>query len=116
MSYADWRGRLLEAVDESLHPAAWIDGRVADGTARFWENEGGAILAEIKRYPSGVLEVHGLVAAGNLDSIMALVPYAEQWGLNCGCTRATIQSSPAWARLMAGAGYQVEQILIAKEF
>ena len=46
MSYADWRGRFLEAVDESLYPAAWIDGRVADGTARFWENDGAAILAD----------------------------------------------------------------------
>ena len=116
MSYADWRGRFLEAVDESLYPAAWIDGRVADCTARFWENDGAAILAEIRTYPSGVKEVHGLVAAGNLDSIMALIPHAEQHGLNHGCTRASIQSSPAWGRLMAGAGYAPETLLIVKEF
>ena len=114
MSYADWRGRFLEAVDESLYPAAWLDRRVADGSARFWGNTDAAILAEIRTYPSGAREVHGMVAAGELDAIMALIPFAERWGRECGCVRASIQSSPAWGRLMAGAGYVPEQLIIAK--
>lgn len=114
MSYADWRERFLEAVDETLHPAAWIDAMVATGKWRFWQNEGAAIIASIKLYPSGVREVHGEVAAGELDAIKALIPLAEQWGRHNGCTRATIQSSPAWGRLMADSGYVPEQLIIAK--
>ena len=115
MSYADWRGRFLEAVDEDLHPADWIDAMVATGKWRFWESDKAAILAELNTYPSGVKEVHGIVAAGDLDAIKALIPMAERWGRAGGATRATIQSSPAWSRLMADSGYRVEQVIIAKE-
>lgn len=114
MTYADWRGRFLEAVDETLHPAWWIDHMVERGGWRFWANADAAILAEIRRYPSGAKEVHGIVAAGDLDAIKALIPLAEQWGRECGATRASIASHPAWARLMKSAGYEPEQLTIAK--
>lgn len=115
MNYQTWRLRFLEAVDEDLHPAHWIDAMVAGGKWKFWGNNQAAILAEIKIYPSGAKEVHGVVAAGELDAIKALIPNAEQWGRDNGCIRATIQSSPAWARLMRDAGYVPEQLIIAKE-
>ena len=115
MSYADWRGRFLEAVDESLYPAAWLDRRVEEGSARFWANAGAAILAEIRSYPSGAREVHGLVAAGTIPAVIELIPLAEAWGRDCGCTRASIASHSAWARLMRPYGYEPEQLTIAKE-
>lgn len=100
MTYADWRGRFLDAVDQGLYPAEWLDRRVASGRARFWGNEAGAILAEIFTFPSGAKEVRGLVAAGDLRAIIALIPLAEQWGRDRGCVRASISSHPAWARLL----------------
>lgn len=112
MTYADWRSRFLEAVDQELYPASWLDRRVASGRARFWGNEAGAIVAEIKQYPSGAREVHGLVAAGDLAAIKALIPLAERWGRERGCIRASISSHPAWARLLPD--YQPEQLTIAK--
>lgn len=113
MTYAAWRGRFLEAVDADLYPAEWLDKRVASGRARFWGNEAGAILAEIKTYPSGLKEVHGLLAAGDLSAIVALIPLAEQWGRERGCVRASISSHPAWARLLPN--YRPEQLTIARE-
>lgn len=112
MTYAAWRSRFLEAVDQDLYPAEWLDRRVASGRARFWGNEGAAILAEVKVYPSGAKEVHGLVAAGDLEAIIALIPLAEAWGRDRGCIRASISSHPAWARLLPD--YQPEQLTIAK--
>jgi hypothetical protein len=114
VTYALWRGRFLEAVDEDLYPAEWLDRRVASGRARFWDNGLAAILAEIKVYPGGVREVHGLVAAGEVEAIKALIPLAEQWGRERGCTRASISSHPAWARIMKDAGYEPEQLTIVK--
>jgi hypothetical protein len=114
MSYPAWRSRLLEGVDTDLYPAEWLDRRVASGRARFWGNESGAILAEIKTYPSGVKEVHGLVAAGDVDAVKALIPLAEQWGRQCGATRGSISSHPAWARIMRDAGYEPTQLTIVK--
>ena len=114
MSYADWRERFLEAVDQDLHPADWIDANVATGKWRFWESDRAAILARIKLYPSGAKEVHGLVAAGGLDAIKALIPLAEQWGRDSGATRASISSHPAWVRLMRNEGYEMTQATIVK--
>lgn len=114
MTYAAWRSRFLEAVDEALYPAEWLDKRVASGRARFWGNEQAAILAEINTFPSGLKEVHGLVAAGDLAAIVALIPNAERWGRERGCVRASIQSSPAWARLMWKQGYVPEQLIIVR--
>lgn len=113
MTYEHWRSRFLEAADEELYPAEWMDRRVATGRARFWGNEQAAILAEIKLYPSGAKEVHGLVAAGDLDAIRALIPLAEQWGKSRGCKLASIESHPAWARLMPD--YSISQVRIVKE-
>ena len=120
MSYADWRGRFLEAVDESLYPAAWLDRRVSSGEWRLWESADAAILCSILTYPSGVKEVHGEVAATRhdgigLEAIEALIPLAEAYGQANGCTRGTIKSSPAWARRMARYGYVIEQVSIVKE-
>lgn len=114
MSYADWRGRFLDAVDEELHPAWWIDHMVKTGAWRFWESDRAAILAELKTYPSGVREVHGVVAAGDLDAIKALIPLAEDWGWGKGATRASIASNPAWARIMRDEGYEMTQATIVK--
>jgi hypothetical protein len=115
VTYAEWRERFLDAVDQDLYPAGWLDKRVAAGRARFWGNNEAAILAEIRAYPSGVREVHGLVAAGDLGSIKALIPLAEAWGRKCGATRASISSHPAWAKLMRHDGYEPAQLTIVKE-
>lgn len=115
MSYADWRDRFLEAVDEALYPASWLDKLVEDGAARLWENDRGAILAGIRPFPSGVLEVHGFFAAGDIEAIRDLIPLAEHWGRMCGATRASISSHPAWARVMRDDGYAPSQLTIVKD-
>ncbi len=114
MSYADWRGRFLEAVDESLYPAAFLDWLLESGQARFWECDSAAIIAEMREYPSGVLEVHGTVAAGELAGIKTLIPLAEAWGRSLGATRASIDSNPVWARLMRAEGYEMTKATIVK--
>lgn len=114
MTYADWRGRFLEAIDETLYPAAWLDWLLETEQAKFWGNDRGAIIAEMREYPSGVREIHGLVAAGELDAIKALIPSAEAWGRKYGAKRASIASHPAWARIMREDGYEPHQLSIVK--
>lgn len=113
MNYADWRGEFLKATDETLYPADWLDWMVSSGTARFWGNDEAAILAAIRSYPSGVTEVHGLVAAGKLAAIRELIPLAEEWGRQMGCRRAAIASRPQWARVLTD--YEPYQLEIVKE-
>jgi hypothetical protein len=114
LTYADWRGRFLEGIDETLYPARWLDWLLETEQAKFWGNERAAIVAEMRGYPGGVLEVHGLVAAGDIAEIKALIPNAEAWGRSLGATRAAISSHPAWAKIMRADGYEPNQLSIVK--
>jgi hypothetical protein len=115
VNYQDWRSRLLEGVDQALYPADWLDWLVSTGQAVVWCNEKAAIIAAIRLYPSGVKEVHGLLAAGDAAAIRGLVPLAEEWGKAQGCIRAAIASRPGWAKIMRQDGYEPHQIEIVKE-
>jgi hypothetical protein len=114
MTYEAWRTRFLEAVDTALYPPDWLDWLVGTGQARFWGNENAAIIAHIKTYPSGLMEVHGLLAAGEAGAIVELIPLAEAWGAENGCKRASIASRPGWVRVMESFGYAVHQVEIVK--
>lgn len=100
------------ALDPDRYPVDYIDHQVAAGAWRCWGNERAAILAEIKTYPSGVKEVHGVAAAGALAEIVQLIPLAEAWGRDEGCARAVIESRPGWARLP---GYELHQVSVRKD-
>jgi hypothetical protein len=100
------------AIDPDRFPIEYIEGRVASGDWRVWSTDRAAIIAEIKIYPTGEKEVHGIAAAGELAEIVALIPHAEQWGRDEGCSRAVIESRPGWARLP---GYVLHQVSVRKD-
>lgn len=101
------------ALSPERYPADYIDRQVWTGAWRCWGNDRAAILAEIRTYPSGLREVHGLGAAGDVRAIIDLIPFAEAWGAQAGCRLASIESRQAWGKLLPG--YEVEQVRIVKE-
>jgi hypothetical protein len=103
-------------IDPARYPIEYIEKQVASGFWRVWSNDRAAIIATIKRYPSGLREVHGLAAAGDLAEIVGLIPLAEEWGRSRGCVGAEIASKPAWAKIMAAHGYKPAQVRLWKEF
>ena len=112
MTYALFRDQFA-ALAPHKYPAEYIDAQVRSGNWKCWSNGKAAILATIKRYPSGFREVEGLAAAGDAQSILSLIPQAEEWGRQHGCSEASIASRPAWSRLLPD--YTVDQIKIVKE-
>ena len=112
--YLRFRPLFAEALDPRLYAIEHLDALVIGGDARFWSNAGGAIIAEIRRYPTGACTVHGLIAAGDLHAITALIPIAEQWGRDCSCIAAVIESRPAWARALRSKGYGTHQVALWK--
>lgn len=100
-------------IDPDRYPEAYIDEMVVRGLWRCWGNEKAAILAEIKRFPSGLAEVHGVAAAGDLREIVGLIPQAEEWGRQCGCVRAVIESRPGWERMLPD--YELHQVAVRKD-
>lgn len=105
--------RDFAALDPDRYPVVYFDHQVATGAWRCWGNDRAAILAEIKTYPSGVKEVHGVAAAGDLQEIINLIPRAEEWGREQGCVRAVIESRPGWMRAMPD--YELHQVSVRKD-
>ncbi|WPZ05489.1 hypothetical protein [Pelagerythrobacter marinus] len=111
-AYLPFREQFV-ALDPERYPPEYIDAQVWAGFWACWGTENAAILAEIKTYPSGLREVHGLAAAGDVQEIVALIPMAEAWGKQQGCRLASIESRPGWAKVLDG--YEVDQVRIVKE-
>ncbi len=112
-----FRDELIALLDPRFYTASWLECQIYNGAIRTLESENAIILYELKRYPTGWLELIGLAAAGDLAEIKdILIPNAEVIAKNLGCKSAEISSRPAWARLMEDAGYQQYQVAIKKEF
>lgn len=122
MMVPDWAGYLRfrpafgEVIDPRYYTLTWLDGQLLHGNVKFWRTDNAAILAELKHYPTGARDVHGLIAAGDLAEIIeTLIPLAEQWGRDNGCIGALIESRPAWARALKPYGYEHHQTIVRKE-
>lgn len=111
-AYCAHRAEFVALCPEK-YPAEYIDAQILSRNWLCWGDERAAILAEVKTYPSGLREIHGLAAAGDLTEIQNLIPLAEQYGEHIGCKIASIESREGWARLLPD--YEVEQVRIVKE-
>lgn len=115
VSYSLFRQAFAELLDPRFYNIEWIDQGVAGGKITAFGNEHACILVEIKTYPTGAKEVHGLCAAGDLATILELIGDAEEWGRAQGCIIASIASREAWSRVLKGRGYQPFQVEVRKE-
>lgn len=110
-AYAPFREEFTALCPEK-YPPEYIDAMVATCMWACWSDGRAAILCEVKTYPSGLKELHGLAAAGKLESILALIPLAEEYGRHVGCQIASIESRDGWGRLLPD--YEAEQTRIVK--
>jgi len=114
--YLLWRPAFLEAIDQKLYPARWLDGIVASEAVQLWRSDNAAALTEIRPYPSGAADLHGLVAAGDIGEVRdILVPQAETWARLIGCAGFVIESRPGWAKLLKSQGFETRQLMVRKE-
>jgi len=115
VSYGLFRQAFAELLDPRFYSIGWIDQGIAGGKITVFGNEHACILVEIKTYPAGAKEVHGLCAAGDLAMILKLIGDAEEWGRAQECIVASVASREAWVRILAEYGYAPYQILVRKE-
>lgn len=115
-AYCFWRDAFGEVMDERYYTLDWLDLQVLNGELQFWATPGGAIIAELKEYPTGAKDVHGLVAAGDLSEIIeVLIPQALKWGREQGCIAGLIESKTAWVKLLKPHGWEAHQTIVRKE-
>ena len=111
--YERFRPSFAKLLDERKWPLAWLDEEVASGRATAMGDERACIVATLRRYPGGLVEVHGLCAAGDLRAIKHWIGEAEAWGMAHGAGLASIASRRGWARALPE--YAETQVTIEKE-
>jgi hypothetical protein len=101
MNYAAFRDQFKEAFDSRFYTIDWLDDLIKTGAAICLATHKAAIIITVRRYPTGLTELYGMYAAGDVGDIkQVLIPQAEQIGQSWGCTIATIESREAWRRLL----------------
>ncbi|HEX8418570.1 MAG TPA: hypothetical protein VF638_01000 [Sphingomonas sp.] len=117
MIYADWRSAFSAVLDPRLYTIEWLDRQIATGAAHFMASDNAAIITEFRQYPTGAKDIHGLIAAGDLEEIVhILIPAAEHLAVQTGCVGAIIESRAGWGKVLQQSGYQPYQIALRKEF
>jgi len=115
--YLRHRQEIADMLDERFHTIDWLDMQIESGAYRVIGCDDAVIIVGFERYPTGWLELQGVVAAGRLESIRdILIPQAEELARAMGCGSAEIESREAWVKIMAPFGYELHQTKIKKVF
>lgn len=117
IGYLRWRPAFAAAMDARLHTPEWLDARILAGSAQFWRSEHAAAVTEIRNYPAGAYDVHGLVAAGDIAEVRdQIIPRVEAWGRSIGALGIVVESRPGWARALRSRGFEPHQLAVRKDF
>lgn len=108
-------GEIAGMLDERFYPIQWVHSQVWSGAIGTLANDTAIIGFEIKTYPGGARELHGMFAAGALDGITALIDDAIAVAREQDCDVATISSREGWGRVLESRGFAPHQITIMKE-
>lgn len=114
-AYYRHRDELAALLDPRCYTIEWLDGEVWSGRLKAWANDTSIIIADVKMYPTGAREIHGMAAAGDLPGILELIATAEEWAKAQGIEFASIASREGWAKVLHGRGYRVHQVEVRKE-
>lgn len=114
-AYLRHRDEIASLIDERFYPLDHIEQRIEAGTIGLLYNDTSLIGIEIKDYPGGAKELHGLFACGELSGILELIDRALILGCEVGCTHATISSREGWSKLLKGRGFVPHQTSIIRE-
>ena len=99
--------RLQQALEYagSTHRMDNVVAMLKAGEATLFENAGGVIVAEIQTYPLAKV-AHLWLGAGELRACLDLEDDVLRWGLERGCSAATIVGRPGWRRLGTSRGWK----------
>lgn len=78
-------------------------------------NDRAVIGVERREYPGGLVELHGMFAAGDKREVRQLVVEACEAARLAGCHVAAIESRAGWLREFRDLGFRVDQVRIVKD-
>jgi len=114
--YTRFRPAFAQILDPRFYTIQWLDSQVVSGKFRLFSDDNSAILVSIRTYPTGLKELCGEAATGNLSAIARkLIPQSIEWAQSIGCTSARIESRAGWAKAMKKDGFEIHQVAIRKD-
>lgn len=97
-----WLAAALARFD-GTHTKEDLWQSIADGTAHLWPLERSAMVTTIETYPTGLKQIHGWLAGGDLKEIVDYVPTIEKWAKECcGCSEVVIVGRKGWLKAFEG--------------
>lgn len=114
-AYCRHHHEVVGLLDQRFYPIEWVDQRVWMGAIRLLSNDHAVAGFEIKQYPGGARELHGMFACGDLEHILPLVDEAEALARELKCHVFAIESRPGWSKLLKSRGFTPHQLRIVKE-
>ena len=116
VNYLQYRDSFAEILDPRTHTIEWLDAQVWSGHAKVWGSPDACLLTEIKHFPTGAFEVHVMIAAGDMGTLVnETIKQVEAWAQEIGALFVTIESRNGWVRVMEKHGYFLHQCNIRKE-
>lgn len=71
------------------------------------------IILEIIQYPR-MKALHGFLAAGDLEEILAAVPELEKAATQLGCSHASVAGRPGWKKVYENLGWSQAAVVMSK--
>lgn len=115
-AYLRHRAEIAQILDERFYPLWWVEGRISAGEIDLLHNDTAIIGIEVRNYPGGARELHGLFAAGDKAGVKELVKQALALAEAAGLTCAAIESRGGWEREFRDFGFVKDRVRIVKEF
>jgi len=58
---------------------------------------------------------HCFLAAGEMEEVLAIRTWCEEWARRSGCNVVSINGRPGWERLLASEGYSKKSVVLEKQ-
>lgn len=111
-----WRDAFAGVMDPRFYTIESTEVLLLNGVFKLLHTDSAAVIVEVRTYPTGAKEVHGLIAAGDMaDIVSVLIPQALEWGKAQGCIIGSIESREGWGRALKPYGWREHQIRLVKE-
>lgn len=95
------------------HRKEHVLARILAGKAQLWTEDDAACVTTVEKYDTGLLEVYGWLAGGNLKTVQQIVARIEAWAKANGINRARIEGRRGWVKALPG--YRELATVICKE-
>jgi hypothetical protein len=115
LTYLRFRDQFASVLDPQRYTLEWLDAQVKWGGLIVIGNEDACVLCKLEQYPTGAVDIHGVLAAGDLETIVEkLIPYALDYGRELGCIGGLIESRAGWVRMLKKSGWEIHQTTLRK--